>query len=245
MTVSDRSQTPSRDSAPKDFLPALRFNVLTPLFDLVVRAAMRERRFKRGLLDHAAIEPGQRVLDLGCGTGTLAILAKEREPEAEVLGLDGDQAILGQARTKGEAAGVEVRFDHGYSTELPYEDASFDRILSTLFFHHLTTEDKRTTLAESVRVLRPGGEFHIADFTRPADPLMALGFTVVRLFDGIERTRVNARGELGALASEAGLQAVTEGARFRTAFGTLGLLRAARAHERPEGRVSGAVETRG
>lgn len=218
--------TSTDDSKRAGYVAALRFPALNRAFDPIVRLTMRESRFKRELLDQAAIEPRHRVLDLGCGTGTLAILAKAAVPEAEVSGLDGDPQILEQARAKATTAAAEVRFDHGYSTELPYEPASFDRVLSTLFFHHLTSDDKRTTLREIVRVLRPGGELHIADFTRPSDPLMALGFGMVRLVDGIERTRVNARGELGDLVSEAGLQEVSEGRRLRTAFGTLALLRA-------------------
>jgi cyclopropane fatty-acyl-phospholipid synthase-like methyltransferase len=215
------------------YVAALRFPALNRAFDPLVRVTMRERRFKRELLDQAAIKPGQRVLDLGCGTGMLAILAKERAPDAEVVGLDGDAAILKQARSKAEAVGLEVRFDHGFSTELPYEAASVDRVFATLFFHHLTTDDKRTTLREIARVLRPDGELHIADFTRPSGPMTAIGFGVVRLFDGIERTRINARGELGTLVSDAGLQAVSEYERLRTAFGQLALIRATRDSEPP------------
>jgi ubiquinone/menaquinone biosynthesis C-methylase UbiE len=215
--------SPAGNTKREGYVAALRFPALNRAFDPVVRLTMRESRFKRELLDQAAIKPGHRVLDLGCGTGTLAILAKQAVPESEVFGLDGDPQILEQARVKSGAAGLQVHFDHGYSTELPYEPASFDRVLSTLFFHHLTGDDKRRTLGEIVRVLRPAGELHIADFTRPGDPLMALGFAVVRLFDGVERTRAHARGELGALLSEAGLQVVTEHSRLRTAFGTLAL----------------------
>ena len=222
------------DRQPAGYLLALRFRALNRVFDPIVRVTMREKRFKRELLDQAAFEPGQRVLDLGCGTGTLAILAQRAVPAAEVVGLDGDPAILEQARAKAERDGLEVHFHHGYSTELPYESASFDRILSTLFFHHLTTDEKRTTLAEIVRVLRPGGELHIADFTKPSDPLMALVFTAGRLFDGIERTRVNARGQLGTLVSEAGFRSVSETRRLRVAFGTLGLLSAREHRSRPE-----------
>jgi ubiquinone/menaquinone biosynthesis C-methylase UbiE len=218
----------SADTKREGYVAALRFPALNRAFDPLVRLTMRETRFKRKLLDQAAIEPGQRVLDLGCGTGTLAILAKQAIPDAEVVGLDGDPNILEQARAKAQTAGLEVRFDNGYSTELPYEAESLDRVLSTLFFHHLTTDDKRKTLSEINRILRPDGELHIADFTRPSDPLMAVGFTVVRLFDGVERTRVNARGELGALVSEAGFQAVSESSRLRTAFGTLALMSAIR-----------------
>jgi cyclopropane fatty-acyl-phospholipid synthase-like methyltransferase len=228
MTADSPRPVPTGDAAPKDFLPAMRFNFLTPVFDLVVRTTMRETRFKRELLDHAAIEPDHRVLDLGCGTGTLALRAKERAPEAEIVGLDGDPKILDLARSKSEAAGIEVSFDHAYSTELPYDSGSFDRVLSTLFFHHLSTDDKRTTLAEIARVLKLGGELHIADFTKASDPLMAIVFSLWRPFDGLERTRVNARGELGAMISAAGFQAVTEHTRLRTGIGTLGLLSAAR-----------------
>ena len=230
--------TPDTDTKREGYVAALRFPALNRAFDPLVRVTMRERRFKRELLDQAAIGSTQRVLDLGCGTGTLAILAKEEVPKAEVVGFDGDPSILKQALAKADAAGVKVRFDHGYSTELPYEVEFFDRVLSTLFFHHLTTDDKRTTLREVARVLRPGGELHIADFTKAGDPLMALAFTVIRPFDGLERTRVNARGQLGAMVSEAGFPAVSETRRFRTAFGTLGLMKASRGDE------AGAVEPR-
>lgn len=227
MTPKHHSQAATTDGAPKDFLPAMRFNSLTPLFDVVVRTTMRETRFKRELLDHAAIQPGHRVLDLGCGTGTLAILAKERAPNAAVVGLDGDPKILDLARGKAEAAGAEVSFDHAYSTDLPYDSDSFDRVLSTLFFHHLSTDDKRTTLEEIARVLKPGGQLHIADFTKPSDPLMALVFSVWRPFDGLERTRINARGKLASMVSAAGFREVTEHTKLRTGIGTLGLLKAA------------------
>ena len=210
------------------YLAALRFPALNHAFDPVVRLTMRERRFKRQLLEQAGIQPGQRVLDLGCGTGTLAIMVKQATPDAEVVGLDGDPKILNQARSKAERASADVRFDHGYSTELPYEDASFDRVLSTLFFHHLTTEDKRRTAGEIKRVLRPGGELHVADFTNPGDPLMATAFQVVRTFDGRDRTAINAKGKLPELFAEAGLGSVKVHSSLRTGLGRLALTSAAR-----------------
>lgn len=207
------------------YLPALRFRALTRFFDPLARYGVRETRFKHMLLAQASPQPGQRILDLGCGTGTLTILVKAACPGSEVVGLDADSEILTMARRKAEASNAEVQFDEGLSTELSYDDASFDRVLSTLFFHHLTGAEKRRTAAEVTRVLRPAGELHVADWGPPADPLMWVLFSGVRLFDGLERTRDNARGALPGLFEQAGLERAAETDRLRTAFGTLTLYR--------------------
>ena len=212
--------------SPERYLPALRFPGLTRFFDPLIRVAVPERRFKQRLVEQAAPEPGQRILDVGCGTGTLSMLVESAQPEAEVIGLDADPEILEQARGKAEAGAARVRFDQGFSTELPYEDDWFDLVLSTLFFHHLTGVDKRATAAEIARVLRPGGELHVADWGTPADPLMRVLFSGVRLFDGFERTRDNVSGALPRIFEHGGLEEAAETDRFRTAFGTLALYRA-------------------
>jgi len=210
------------------YVPALRFRALTGVYDPVVRTTTREAEFKQRLLDQLRLRPGQRVLDLGCGTGTLAVEAKVAEPDAEVAGLDGDPDVLGRARRKAEAAGVAIRFDEGFSTRLPYEDGSFDVVVATLFFHHLMSEDKRATAREIARVLRTGGELHVADWGKPSDPLMAALFWQIRVFDGLEQTRENGAGALPAMFTEAGLIEATETDRLRTIFGTLSLYRASK-----------------
>jgi len=208
------------------YLPALRFPALTRLYDPVVGLTSRERRFKELLVDQAAPEAGQRILDLGCGTGTLAIQVKQRQPDADVVGLDADPAMLSQAREKAGRAGVELTLTEGMSNELPFEDGSFDRVLSTLFFHHLDPEPKRQTVREIARVLRKGGELHVADWGRPSDPVMAVAFLGIRLLDGFENTAENARGELPAIFEEAGLERAEQTDRLRTVLGTLALYRA-------------------
>jgi ubiquinone/menaquinone biosynthesis C-methylase UbiE len=210
------------------YLPALRFQALTRLYDPVVRLTSREGRFKELLVDQAAAAAGQRILDLGCGTGTLALQVKQREPGAELVGLDADPEMLAQARRKAEQAGVELELTEGFSTELPYEDASFDRVLSTLFFHHLDPEPKRQTAREIARVLKKGGELHVADWGRPSDPVMAAAFLGIRLLDGFENTADNVRGELPAIFEEAGLRRAEQTDRLRTVLGTLALYRAER-----------------
>ena len=117
----------------------------------------------------------------------------------------------------------------GLSTDLPFPEASFDVVLSSLFFHHLTRPEKRRTLAEVRRVLKPGGSLHVADWGRPGDPLMAMLFLVVRTFDGFAVTADNARGALPELFEEAGFEAVRERRRLRTTLGTIALFSARRA----------------
>lgn len=204
------------------YVAALRFPALTGLYDPLVRLTTRESRFKRRLLELALAEPVQRVLDLGCGTGTLAIATKQARPEAEVAGLDGDPAILRRAREKAAAAGVEIEFREGLADELPFEEDSFDLVLSTLFFHHLGAATKRRAANEIARVLKPGGALHVADWGPPQDRLMALASLSIRTLDGFEPTRENFAGALPAIFADAGLQpAGAPLERLRTAFGSL------------------------
>lgn len=211
-----------------DYLPALRFKALTPAFDALVRTTLRERTFKPALIEQAGLRPGHRVLDLGAGTGTLAIMAKAAEPAAEVTGLDADPQILRLAGEKAADAGADIGFDEGLATKLPYAEESFDRVLSTLFFHHLLPEERRACLAEVRRVLDRGGEVHVADYTTAADPVQAALAWQVRLFDGRERTGEMFAGEFERLLGEAGFTDVRVRRRYRSAFGTLALYSAAR-----------------
>jgi ubiquinone/menaquinone biosynthesis C-methylase UbiE len=216
------------------FIPALRFNRLTPLFDLVAAVAVRDGTVKRRVLAQAEIASGDEVLDVGCGTGTLAIAAARAAPGVSVTGLDADPAILARARKKAAGAGLQIAFDEAMSTELPYPDASFDLVLSTLFFHHLPDEGKRQTAAELVRVLRPGGRVVVGDLGRPHDPVMRAAVrTTVQLLDGTTTTALNVRGELPAVLSDGGLEKVTVRERIRTPTGSYEIMTARAPDPRP------------
>jgi ubiquinone/menaquinone biosynthesis C-methylase UbiE len=208
------------------YIPALRWHALTPAFDTAVRLTSRERAFKRRLLDHAAVAGGEAVLDVGCGTGTLAIELKQRAPGALVTGLDADAEILGRARRKAADAGAGVELVEALSTQMPFADATFDVVLSSLFFHHLDGDSKRATLSEVARVLRPGGRLHVADWGKPQDLVMRGLFVTVRALDGFEVTADNARGALPRLFEDAGLVDAGLQDSFRTPLGTLALYRA-------------------
>jgi ubiquinone/menaquinone biosynthesis C-methylase UbiE len=223
---ADRGERRGADEA--GFIPALRFHRLTPLFDFVAAATVKDRTIKRRVLACAELAGGEQVLDVGCGTGTLAIAAARAAPGVTVTGLDADASILARARRKATAAGVEIAFDEGRSTALPYADASFDLVLSTLFFHHLPDDSKRETAAELVRVLRPGGRVVVGDVGRPQDPLMRLAVRVtVQLLDGVATTALNVRGDLPRVLADAGLRAVAVRDRLRTPTGTYEVIAAA------------------
>lgn len=146
------------------YLPALRFDFLTPLYDPLLALLNWERSFKAELRRQAGVQPGMRVLDLGCGTATLTVALKQEQPAAEIHGLDGDERILSTARQKAGAVGTEILLTKALSTEMPYPDDFFDQVVTSLFFHHLTRENKKKTLQEALRVLKPGGRLHIADW---------------------------------------------------------------------------------
>lgn len=202
------------------YIPPLRYGWLTPIYDPLLRRLTPELALKRRLVDQAHIERGHRVLDLGSGTGTLAILIKQTNPGAEVAGLDADPEALTLSETKAAAAGAEVRFDHGLAYRLPYVRNSFDRVVSSLVFHHLSPENKRATLQEVFRVLRPGGEVHILDFGQPHSALARLVSVVMRR---LEETADLIEGVLPEMLRQAGFIEVEETARQMTIFGTLSL----------------------
>jgi ubiquinone/menaquinone biosynthesis C-methylase UbiE len=206
-----------------EYVHALRYQWLTPVYDLVVRALVRERTFKQALIEQACIEPGQVVIDLGCGTGTLAIAIKQQVPDATVIGIDGDDRILAVARRKAERAQLDVTFQHALAQALPLPDGQADRMLSTLFFHHLLREDKLRVACEALRVLKPEGQLHVADWGQASNFLMRLAFLPVQLLDGFDRTADNLRGELPRIMTRAGFHGAGENRRFVTCLGTLSL----------------------
>jgi ubiquinone/menaquinone biosynthesis C-methylase UbiE len=210
---------PSHEST---YVPALSHDWLTPFYDTLIRWTMPEDTFKRELIRQAGIKSRERILDLGCGTATLTLLIKEQHPDATVVGIDGDEKIVQIGSRKIKKAGLGITLTQAMAFALPYPDDPFDRVLSSLMFHHLTRENKLSSFKEIYRVLRNGGELHIADFGKPHNLLMKIISLPWRLFGGSSGAD-NLQGLLPGMMRESGFIDVRESTRYMTVFGTLSL----------------------
>jgi len=150
-------------SSDRTFLPAAGHDLFLPLYDPLV-TLLGGNRSRRELIEQASITSGQRILDIGCGTGSFAVLLMRQRADVEVIGLDPDPKALRRAKAKATRAAVSIQFDQGFADQLPYESRSFDRVFSSLMFHHLDEQTQQRTLTEVLRVLKPGGSFHLLDF---------------------------------------------------------------------------------
>ena len=131
----------------------------------------REQAFRQRIADLARLQPGEIVLDVGCGTGTLAMVARQRVGEiGRVAGIDPSPQMIARASRKAVRRGLAIDFQVGVIEHLSFPDQSFDVVLSTFMMHHLPDDLKRRGLAEIARVLKPGGRLLVLDMKGPAGP---------------------------------------------------------------------------
>lgn len=203
----------------REFLPAAGRDVFLPLYDPLV-SLMGFDRARQELVSIAGVRPGQHILDIGCGTGTLGVTLKRALSDVQVVGLDPDPKALRRARLKAKRVAVPVQFDEGFADELPYKEASFDRVFSSFMFHHLEEHERVRMLREVLRVLKPGGLFHLLDFVADHG---SHGF-FARLFHAHARMQDNSDERILELMSRAGLQ---NAAKVKEGSMLFGLLRTA------------------
>jgi ubiquinone/menaquinone biosynthesis C-methylase UbiE len=202
-----------------------RYDLTAWFFDTFwFRGQWRELRQQTAAL--ARVQPGEQVLDVGCGTGTLALEVAHCVGQAgRVVGIDPSPEQIARARTKAArrlGPNAPIEFQDGVIEQLAFPDQAFDVVLSTLMMHHLPAPLKRQGLVEIARVLKPGGRLVIADFTRKQERVG-------------RAARFHAGGSslhaLAALVSDAGFSDVESEelrpARF-SAFPGAGLIRAHR-----------------
>ena len=165
----------------------------------------RERKFRERLLDPARLRPGDSVLDVGCGTGTLAIAAKQRVgPTGSVYGIDASMPMIARATRKAQQANVDVTFEYAVAQSLPFAEARFDVVLCTVMLHHLRRQTRQDGVREMRRVLKPGGRLLAVDFGAGAEQRKGL-LGHIHGHGGIKPH------ELRALVTNVGLEIVESG----------------------------------
>lgn len=208
---------------PDTFTPALGRNWLTPAYDVAIRLLTRENRWRRALVRQIDPPQGGVLLDVGCGTGSLAIMLKRVRPDLHVTGMDPDPQALAIARAKAEAAGVEIEWRKGFARDAADDRSAFDRVVSSLVFHQVPMHEKVAGIEAMVAATRTGGSVHIADYATQRGWLMRRLFGVIQRLDGVENTQANADGAIERHLARFSSDAATPVEVFRTPTGAISL----------------------
>jgi len=203
--------------AQRTYLPAAGRHWALPLYDPFVKLLGGDAA-RKVLIEQAALSPGFRILDIGCGTGTMAVMIKRLHPNVSVVGLDPDPEALSRARHKAQREELSIQFEQGFSDGLPYPDGSFDRVFSSFMYHHLPSNEKGKTLREVRRVLRAGGSFHLLDFQGP--DAHRHGW-LAHWFHAGERLQDNAQSRIFDLLKQCGFSEAARLTQRRLLFGPI------------------------
>lgn len=209
----------------KEFTPALGYGFLTPVYDLAVGLLTRERRWRGDLARLVDPQPGDRILDVGCGTGSLLVRLGKLEPDAEFIGLDPDPEVLRIAGAKALRKGVDVTWIEGFlDDQTASQIGSVSKVVSSLVFHQTAVEEKAHILSAIRGVLAEGDRLFIADYGLQRNRIMrALFRSTVQLIDGIADTQPNADGCLPKMIAAADFHDVREKQVIATATGSISL----------------------
>ena len=207
------------------YIPALKYNWLTKIYNPLITFTTPETKFKTALINQANIKPNTDVLDFGVGTATLSISLKKQYPLVKLNGVDVDEKNLKIAKQKVEKHNIQITLTQYDDFILPYEDDYFDRVVTSLVSHHLDKNQKENALKEIYRVLKPNGELHIADRGKPNHFGMRIAFYFVQFLDGFKTTTDNVNGLIPEYLKNAQFRNVETSKSFNTIFGTIWLYR--------------------
>jgi phospholipid N-methyltransferase len=215
----------------RTYVPALGDHRLSPFYDTTIALMTCERTWRRAFVKQIDPAPRDVILDIGCGTGSLAVLLKQTSPSASIYAVDPDPDILTRAEIKARDAGVIVHFAQGHAQDTASIAANIrpNKIVTSLVLHQLPLAAKRSMILNAFAGLRVGGELHVADYGKQNSPLMRFAFRQVQSLDGFDNTQPNAEGVLPELMIEAGFADVRENAAIPTPTGSISLYSAKRA----------------
>ncbi|AGC61022.1 methyltransferase [Mycobacterium liflandii 128FXT] len=206
------------------FTPAAGRFAPTFIYDPLITLT-RERLWRTIAVAHLAPRRGDVIVDVGCGTGSLAVLIGRIQPQARVIGVDPDAAVLAIVARKADAVGVQVDWRTAMGDDLGavVSAESADAMVSSLVLHQCPMPTKQAIIAAMFAALRPGGRLVIADYGWQRTWLMRTAFRIVQLADGKTDTQPNADGILPDLLSEANFQDMREADVVSTISGSISI----------------------
>jgi ubiquinone/menaquinone biosynthesis C-methylase UbiE len=192
------------------YIPALGFNFLTTLYDLAIKLTMPEKAFRNKLIDYLKPKNEETILEFGFGTGQNLILGKQKNNQTNFIGIDIDPKVKSIATNKINKTELDIALFLYDGNTLPFPDNHFDKVFSSLVFHHLNKETKLKCLSELHRVLKPNGELLIGDWGKAKSTAMRIAFYIVQIFDGFKTTSDNVNGLMPLYISDSGFMQVKE-----------------------------------
>lgn len=188
------------------FLPAARFNALAERYDWIVESFGFSKKYRQNIIDALELPNKKiRVLDIGCGTGTLVVELKKEKSLIELYGVDPDEKILALARKKIIKNDVTIHLRQAYAQKLPFPDNHFDAAYSSLVWHHIPDHAKQDCFNEVFRVLKKGCIFVLSDFGKPKHWWLPSAAHFARFF---EDGKANYEGRIPGMMGKAGFEIV-------------------------------------
>lgn len=206
-----------------DYTPPLGTGA-TDDYDNAISRWTREMVWRRAMLDLLEPAPNERILDVGSGTGSFAILVKSLQPSTEVTGIDPDTEALEIAKAKAKKAAVEIDFNKAFAADA--EPSSADAVVSSLVLHQMPLKEKQVSLVAMNKALKPGGRMVLADYGRQNHIMRLLFRLTVQRLDGVSDTPPNADGILPSLIAKAGFADINEHRRVPTITGMISIFSA-------------------
>lgn len=203
------------------YIPALKYHFLTPIYDWFIAITMPEQKFKSDLVELITTANADKILDFGSGTATLTCMIKNEFPASEVFGLDVDAQIMAIAEKKIKKYNLDINLQLFDGEILPYKEHTFGIVVSSLVFHHLTSQQKINAFAEIRRVLKPNGVFLIADWGKSQNCLMRILFYILQVCDNFYTTNDNVKGKIPDFLAKSGMKNIDILKNYATIFGTL------------------------
>lgn len=204
------------------FIPALRLRLLTPVYDIFLRVVMKETKIKNRLIAQLNPTDTEKILDFGCGTGTLTLMIKTAGSDCDVYGIDIDPEVLAIAGMKARHDNVDVHLVLYNGINLPFGNNSFDKVVTSLVVHHLSPEEKTRVFRELYRVLKNSGELHILDFGIQRSLYARLITSVLKFLEPIEE---NIRGKIPEYLKLSDFETIEEVGYENTLVGSISFYR--------------------